>query len=596
MSFIKSVIKKTLIIFVSLILATTLLVLLIFAVLFAIGKGKQVNVPESAILVVDMNMEIPDAPLDEGSFAPLLESTSLQSRVSLLSLINSIDTAASDKRIKGILLLGAGPDLPDTGLSSVDEIREAIMRFREGGKPVFAYVEDTGMRDMALASVASEVWMHPLCSIGMEGFSVERLYFGAAFKKYGINIQTASAGKYKSAPDSFALDAMRPEDREQMQAFIDDAWDAFAYMISDSRKISLKKLDDISQNKGVLEAGAALDAKLVDRIAYRDELDAELEKIAGKDKDGETFSQIGLADYLKDETSPGISSEIAPKSTIVAIEYIEGDIVDGPGAWDEAGADRIAGDLRSLRADKNVKAVVIRVNSPGGDAIAAEKIRREVELLAVKCPVVVSMGRMAASGGYWVSAPAKKIFAEPTTLTGSIGVFSLFVDVEKLGDNIGINADSVVTSPFANMYSIFKSKDERQMALARGMVDGIYDRFLHIVATGRRMNVEKVSEIAQGRVWSGGAAKANGLVDEIGGLGDAIDEAAKLANLGDNYQYQEISVPLNFDDMVHEFFNAHVNAARTPYSRFEGNLTRIQHEIEGTSVFARLPFFMQGRW
>jgi protease IV len=596
MSFIKSVIKTTLVVALSLFLATVLFVMVVVGVLFAIGKERTVSVPESAILVIDMNMEIPDAPLDEGSFAPLLDNTSLRSRVPLLSLLGTIEKAAYDPRIKGILLLGAGPDLPETGLSSVVEIRDAIAAFRESGKPVFAYVEDTGMRDLALASAASEIWIHPLCSVGMEGFSVERLYFGAAFKKYGINVQTASAGKYKSAPDSFALDAMRPEDREQLQDFIDVAWLSLEQMISQSRKITQSKINDLSQNKGVVGAGEALDAKLVDRIAYRDELDAELSKIVGKDKNGETFSQIDFISYQNDETSHEITSELTPKKPIVAVEYIEGDIVNGTGAWDEAGADRIAADLRSLRADKDVKAVVLRVNSPGGDAIAAEKIRREVELLCVKVPVVVSMGRMAASGGYWVSAPAKKIFAEPSTLTGSIGVFSLFVDVEKLGQNLGVTADSVGTSPFSNMYSLFKSKDDRQMALAHGMVDGIYERFLGVVATGRKMDVDAVAKIAQGRVWSGASALSNGLVDELGGLEAAISEAANLANLGDNYHYEEISVPLNFDDIMNEFIGAHVTTARVPYSSLEKTLVRIQSQIERAHVFARLPFFMQGRW
>jgi protease IV len=596
-SFIKSVIKKTFILFLAMALATALFAVLVFAVLYSIGAHSKVSVPQSAVLVLKMDVEVPDAPLDEGSFAPLLGSTSLPSRVSLLSLIDAIDDAAADGRIKAILLLGAGPDLPDTGLSSVAELRAAIARFRETGKPVYAYVEDTGLRDYALACSAREVWMQPLCSLGLEGFAMEKLYFGAAFAKYGINVQTASAGKYKSAPDTFASDHMRPEDREQTEAFLCDAWTSCREMISQSRKVPSQKLEDLSQSRGVITAEAALEAKLVDRVAYRDELDRELENLVGKDKDGETFSQIDLQDYMNDESSPKISSELSVKSRpTVAVEYVEGEIVNGEGAWNEAGADRIVADLRSLRADKNVKAVVLRVNSPGGDAIAAEKIRREVELLAAKCPLVVSMGRMAASGGYWVSAPAKFIYAEPSTLTGSIGVFSLFIDVEKLSGDWGVNAESVGTSPFANMYSVFEHKDERQMALARGMVDGIYDQFLHIVAKGRDMDVDHVSMIAQGHIWSGLAANRNGLADGIGGLDEAITRAADLANLGDNYEVEDIPVSLSLGDALGALLGTHAQAANTPATRVLENLNRMSAEVERTNVFARLPFFTTGRF
>ena len=448
-----------------------------------------------------------------------------------------------------------------------------------------------------LASSADKVWMQPLCSLGMEGFAMERLYFGAAFQKYGINVQTASAGKYKSAPDTFASDHMRPEDREQTQAFLADAWASCREMIAKSRKVPAQKLDDISQTRGQLTAPAALEAKLIDRIAYRDELATELENLVGKDSAGETFSQVSMSDYLNDDSSTGLSTEISKKSTpTVAVEYVEGEIVDGDGAWNEAGADRIVGDLRSLRADKNVKAVVLRVNSPGGDAIAAEKIRREVELLAAKCPLVVSMGRMAASGGYWVSAPAKIIYAEPSTLTGSIGVFSLFIDVQKLAGDWGVNAESVGTSPFANMYSVFAHKDEREMALARGMVDGIYDNFLHIVAKGRNMDADRVAALAQGRIWSGTAAKANGLADEIGGLDEAITNAASLANLGDNYRIDEVPVPLSMSAAIGELFRTHAKAVQTPSQRALESLDRMTEEVEKTNVFARLPFFTSGRW
>ena len=592
-NFLKTVLKQTLALVLATILAIVLLSVATIAFLGALGNKLALHVPKSAVLVIDMGSEFPDAPVDAGILGPYLEHGSLGTRIPAGSVISAIDEAAHDSRIKGLLLLGAGPDLPETGLSSIAEIRLAIADFRKSGKPVYAYVEDTGMRDYALACAADKVWMQPLSSFGIEGFSVERLYFGEAFGKYGIGVQTASAGRYKSAPDTFAQEHMRPEDREQTEAFLADAWAAWAAMVSESRKVPVDALAGFSKDKGVLSAEEALDAKLIDRIAYRDELDTALRDLAGADKDDASFNQVDLRDYLLEEQQPSLGLE-KPK-TVVAVEYIEGEIVDGDGSWEEAGADRIVRDLQDLRGDSSVKAVVLRVNSPGGSATAAEKIRREVELLAASRPVVVSMGRMAASGGYWVSAPAHRIFAEPSTLTGSIGVFSLFVDFEKLSSNFGVHADSVSTAPYADMYSVFRHKDEHQMALARRMVDGIYDRFLGIVASGRGMERDAVAKIAEGRIWSGSAAVKLGLADEIGGLDDAVSAAAEQAGVSDNYSVQDIPVTLSFDDKINELLSTRASGTGR-ISALPEKLHAVAESLDRTSVFARLPFFTEGGW
>ncbi len=592
MKFLGKILKETLALVLSAILALVLLAAIALIVARALEEKNAVRTPREAVLVFDLSCEIPDAPVDAGLLGPFLTKGEMGSRIPLSSVTTALARAAEDSRIKALLILGAGPDLPEAGLSTVAELRAALTDFKKSGKPVYAFLEDAGMRDYALASAADHVWMQPLSTLGLEGFSIERLYFGEAFGEYGVGVQTASAGKYKSAPDSFALDHMRPEDREQMSAFLADAWNAWAAMVSQSRPVEEEKLKALSQNEGALTAVEAQEAQLVDRIAYRDELVEEMTTIAGKNADGSSFSQTDLRDYAQEEL-PHLQNRIGGENNVVAVEYVEGDIVSGEGDWFEAGADRIVRDLEDLAADDSVKAVVLRVNSPGGDALAAERIRRAVELLGKKKAVVVSMGRLAASGGYWVSAPARRIVAEESTLTGSIGVFSLFVDVEKLSGKIGVHADGVATGPYAGMYSLFRHKDEKQMALARRTVDGVYERFLAIVAEGRSLEAAAVADLAQGRIWSGHAAVANRLADEIGSLDDAIGIAADFAGISD-YRVEDVPISLSFADEIHVLLHARADASGV--TALPRKIRSVAEELGKTNLFARLPFFTEGQW
>jgi len=593
-TFLKHLFKQSMGLLFSMLLATLLFYLIIVLVLATLGNNFRTEFPDSAVLVLDMGVEVPDAPLDTGSMGPLLREGSLFSRFPLRALICSIDKAAGDPRIKALLLRGDGPDMPDTGLSSIAEIRDALIRFKQSGKPIYAWLEDSGMRDYALASVADHVWMHPLCTLGMEGFAAERLYFGDAFGRYGIGVQTASAGGYKSAPDSFAREHMSAKDREQLEAFLADVWTSYAGEISSSRNIPEKVLKDISVGRGLLTAQEAVSAGFVDRVAYEDELVDELRGIAGDDDSDTGYSSIDMADYA---IFPDSGDNVAQSDRVIAIVYVEGEIVDGEGSWDQAGSDRIVDQLRDLGSDDSVKGVVLRVNSPGGSAVASEKIRREVEMTRKHCPVVVSMGRMAASGGYWISAPADKIFVEPTTLTGSIGVFSLFFDVEKLAGHFGVNSDRVVTAPFADMYSSFSQRDPREMELARKMVDGVYEEFLNVVAEGRGMDRAKVADLAQGRVWSGTAALGNGLADERGGLADAVTAAATLAGMGVDYKVEELPVQIGLRDQIRSLLRSGASVVQ-PWP-MAGVSRELEHfaRLPGTKgVLARMPYFTSARW
>jgi len=592
--FILKLIKNSVMQFMTIIVVMAMFVALAFITVSVLGSMKTKSTPKDAVLTIDMAMEIYDTPETPSPLGELFSNDG-SGRASLLSIIDAIYAAADDKHIKAILLGGARPEMPDTGLTTILELRDALAYFRETGKPVYAYVQDVDMREYALASAASHLWMNPSSTLGMEGFSVERLYFGEAFKRYGVGVQTASAGKYKSAPDTFASDHMSDADREQIESFLGDVTASYKELVSSSRPVSIATLDDIEKNRGMIAAKTALELKLVDKLAYYDEFIEEMQNVASAN--GDFYNCIDIRDYAAKDEATDFASAFGSFKPKVHVEYIEGEIVDGGGSLTEAGCDRIVDNLRGLRHDKKVKAVVLRVNSPGGSVVASEKIRREVELISQKCPVVVSMGRMAASGGYWVSAPANVIYAEPTTLTGSIGVFSMLVDIEKLGQDWGVRSETVATTPYAGMYSLFSHKDEKQMQIFKDSVDDFYEQFLNIVAKGRKMDVARVSEIAEGRIWSGVAAKKIGLVDDIGSLDDAISEAAAIAGLGDDFVVEESSVERSFRDEFDDILFAKASAGtQTPVTRIAMKLDAVAKEAENTHIFARLPFFTQGVW
>ncbi|HTB63964.1 MAG TPA: signal peptide peptidase SppA, partial [Opitutales bacterium] len=328
---------------------------------------------------------------------------------------------------------------------------------------------------------------------------------------------------------------MSDADREQLTQLLGGIWGTVADQLAASRKLDRAVFEKLADEPGLYLAPDAVQNKLVDKTAYLDEIIKELEGVGAYDEDNDTFYQVSLATYIKRRD---LSRDTAAKFSggdHIAVIYAEGDIVDGGGADGEVGGDQIAYDLREIRGDKDVKAVVLRVNSPGGSAYASEVIQREMRnLLAKKIPVVVSMGTYAASGGYWISAYSDYIYAEPTTVTGSIGVFGLKLNLEGLAGNLGVNFDTVKTTPYSDMDTMTRPWTPDEQQLAQKLVDSLYDQFISKVAEGRKLNPADVQEMAQGRVWSGIDAKSKGLVNEMGGLEDAIKKAAKLANLNDN--------------------------------------------------------------
>jgi protease-4 len=576
------------------IFATGGILLLIGFIGAIVALGTQKKAPEvvdSSYLVFDLSANITDAPpvFDIGDFTGGRTET-----LQLRSLTRALRYASHDSRIKGLLLIGnLSPGGYGTGYAAVRELRAAIGDFRAAGKPVVAYIDYATNKDFYLASAASDVVIDPYGMILMPGLASQPMFLAGAFEKYGIGVQVTRVGKYKSFAEAYTRTSMSPENREQVQKLLDDVWGSMISDIGRMRGISTESIQSVVDAEGIIRPSAALKARLVDRVAYRDEIAERLKKETGVSAPTESFRQIPLALYAKTVRPPVPSGRGE-----VAVVYAEGDIVDGEGESGEVGGARFARAIRELREDPSVKAIVLRVNSPGGSASAAETIQRELRLARKAKPVIVSMGSYAASGGYWISAYGDRIFAEPMTITGSIGVFGLQFDLQKLANDHGVTFDSVKTGKFADTLTVARPKTDEELAVFQRMVDWIYSQFIAKVAEGRKLKPSFVEEIAQGRVWSGTEAKKLGLVDEIGGLHEAVLYAAGKAGLGTSFRLVEYPRSKNLSEAIAEMIG-HFQPASLKISapgivgevseRLSTELARLRAFNDPRGIYARMP-------
>ena len=596
----------------------TLLALLIFsgaAVLLFIGllgavvalnsDKKAPSMEPGSFLVFDLATNITDAP-PQADFSPFASEHS--TTLNLIAVTPGLRAPKSDERITGILLKGSlTPAGYGSGFAALKEVRSALVDFRSGGKPVRAYLEAVTTKDYYLASAAGEIALDPYGMIIMPGLASEPMFFTGAFEKYGIGVQVTRVGKYKSFVEPYTRKDMSSENREQTQKLLNDLWGSMLSDMAQSRSLSVEKIQTVVDAEGIIRPEPAKAATLVDRIAYRDEIIAELRSKTGPSgHDKITFKQIEIGAYAKiAKDNVDVAKKASPSDTPatgasrgrVAIVYAEGSIVDGNGNRDDIGGVKFARELRRLRGDDTVKAIVLRVNSPGGSASASENIAREVRLARKVKPVIVSMGTYAASGGYWIAADGDRIFAEPTTITGSIGVFGLQFDVQKLANNVGLTFDAVKTGKYADAITITRPKSDEELAIFQKMVDWIYGEFVGKVAVARKLKKEDVEEIAQGRVWSGSEAKKLGLVDEIGGLDDAIQYAVKKAGLGKNYRIVEYPQKKELFEALSELVDRFSPDARAQTGSAVRQITeRLQREFatlktynDPQGVYARMP-------
>lgn len=570
---------------------------LLIAVAASSSKDSGPQVKDKSVLVLDLSLNITDSKPNRSTSAALQEVLSDESgdAVTLRTVLDAINSAKKDPKIVGIYLEGSS-DSSSSGFANLKEVRSALQRFRDTKKPIFAYQMDWNERDYYLGSVANTIAVNPYGSVEINGFSSQSMFLTGALEKYGVGVQVTRVGKYKSAVEPFLLKKMSPENRQQTQKLLGDIWGEYLKTIGPNRKLTVPQLQAVADNGGTLMADEALKSKLVDKVVYFDEIATELKKLTGTDSEDKSFKQISLKNYAR--VAEDKNSTRANKKNQIAVLYAEGEIVDGEGGPTQVGGDRIAQEMRKIREDDDVKAVVLRVNSPGGSVTASEVIGREVALTGKKKPVIVSMGNLAASGGYWISMGSSKIFAEANTITGSIGVFGMLFNAEKLAANNGLTWDVVKTARFADINTVSRPKNSQELANIQRIVDRIYDRFITKVADSRKLPKNKVQEIAQGRVWSGTAAKNLGLVDAIGGLEDAIREAAKQAKLGEDWHLEEYPKSRTLEERILEKFSGvHVLKPATKLDPLTAEVKKMQDDLavvksmnDPQGVYVRLPF------
>ena len=458
-------------------------------------------------------------------------------------ILRAIDAAKTDSNIKGISILNDNSQL---GMAQSKAVRDALEDFKTSGKFVYAYANAYSQKEYYLNSVADAVYINPVGEMDFKGLSSEIMFFKDLQEKSGIKMEVIRHGKYKSAVEPFLEDHMSDANRQQVTALLNSVWNATVADISKSRKVPIERLNEIANGLLARTPEMALAEKLVDKVEYEDIYHADIRKML-KVKTDEEYNKISILDYAENVATT--SSDFSTKNRIAVI-YAQGEIGSGEGSELTVGEGSMRRSLQDARKDENVKAIVLRIDSPGGSALTSDLIWREIELTKKVKPVVVSMGNLAASGGYYIACNGNRIFAENNTITGSIGVFGVLPNFTTLSQRIGINTEQVSTHENAAGYSVFKPLDDKFRNVTQEGVEHIYNVFVNRVAAGRNMSFAAVDSIAQGRVWAGSEAVKIGLVDEIGGMDDALKYAAKLGKVK---EYRTQSFPIyekNFKDFL----------------------------------------------
>ena len=582
--YVLATITGTIIVFVVLFLV---LIGFITATVSSIGAKEEVYVPSSAVLYVSLDYNIQERTTSNPWESMNLPGYGEMKTLGLNDILSRIAAAKDDDRIKGIYL---NPTYVNTGMASLKEIRDALVDFKSSGKFIIAYSDIYTQKAYYTASVADEIYMNPEGSLEFKGLSASIMFMKEALDKLGIEMQVVKVGTYKSAVEPFILNEMSSANREQMTAYLESMYSAFLENVSEGRHIPTDTLRNIANNFLIRNADDAVHHKFIDGKCYKDEVFSKLKKRLEVDEKKDV-PVVSLLDYNKE-----VKTET--KGDRVAVLYAYGDIVDGEGMEGNIGGDKLSRELRKLRLDDRVKAVVLRVNSPGGSALASDVIAREVALTKKAKPIIVSMGDYAASGGYYISTMADSIFAEKETLTGSIGVFGLIPNLQGLLNNkLGIRVDEVKTGKFADlMTSVDRPLTEEEKVIIQTEVNRIYDTFTGKVAAGRNMEVSAVDSIGQGRVWTGSQALERGLVDGIGNLDRAIRAAAAKAKLKD---YRVMYYPTQKDPFA-TLFNTSKERIKMwmlddELGEYRQHVDQLRTVLKSSGIQARIPYTVEIR-
>lgn len=542
-------------------LAIIFFVMLLFFFAVIASSDQTPSVRSGSVLVVEMRGLIPEVVSGD----PLMQALASEPGYDLRGVVASIDQAAADDRIEAIWLQIRAVQSP---WSSLQEIRSALLRFKESGKPIYASSDDYMMAEAEyyVASAADSVFANEQAMFEFNGFYMTLEFYQGLLEKLEVEPQIIRAGKFKSAVEPFIREDLSPENEAQLTAILDTQNDEFMQAVAESRGLSADSLKARASNEAILTATSAFDAGLLDGLLYDDQVRDIIKRRLGVEEDDD-LEAVSMESYTR--VPPSDAGLDVNRDGDIAIVYAEGAIVSGessqgsPFSGAVLGAETLAKAMREARENEDVKAVVLRINSPGGSASASDAMWREIKLTAEKKPLVVSMGSLAASGGYWIATAGETIVADPLTITGSIGVFALLMDVSGLFENkLGITFDGIRTSPYADIFSGVRPLSEAEQAMLGHFVDETYDDFVQRVAESRGIDPAQVDSIGQGRVWTGRDALDIGLVDTLGSLKNAVEIAARKAELGDGpYRVRILPRPKTFFEQLSESLNAKATSA-----------------------------------
>ena len=586
----KSFLKYTLATITGIIISTFLFTVIGLGILGAMmaASDKPVSIEGNSILHLRINQDIPDrTPLSPFQLDPI--TWNISNRIGLNDILENLDKAKNDPNIEGVFI-EAGFLTP--GISTLEEVRNALLDFKSSGKFVMAYANEVMPQSFYyLATVADQIYLNPVALFEFVGLRSEVMFYKGAFDKLGIDMQIIRHGAFKSAVEPYIRKDMSSESRAQLQAYVQSVWDHMLSEISESRSISIDELNQIADQLAIRLPGDAMESGLVDGIKYRDEVIDELKERTGIDRD-KSLKLVGMSKYSK-VPMPRDGKGLAKNK--IAVVYASGIIGFGDGSENAIGGNTFVKAFRAVRKDSMIKAIVLRINSPGGSAMVSEHIWREIKLASETKPLIVSMGNLAASGGYYIAAPADVIVSQPTTLTGSIGVLATIPNLEELmNEKLGLTFDVVKTNEYSDLGSLYRPLKPAEKAFLVSSIENTYEMFLNRVSEGRDLEKSYVDEVAQGRIWSGLAAREIGLVDEIGGLQTAVKIAAEKSHIDD---FRTVEYP-KFEDPFEKILKSLSGDVLERYrmktlGRYYQYFKEVEDLAQTEGIQARLPFHLE---
>lgn len=560
-------------------LITMIFIFIVLGILGTSMSTPSVSIKPNSIFVIELNGTVQERSNDLSNYTSLFNSSDIK-YIGLDDILDAIATASTDDNIKGIYLKCGVLSAPP---ASISEIRDALIRFKETGKFITAYADNYSQSAYQIASIADKIYMNPEGILQITGYHLQTIFFKDLLEKVGVEMQVVKVGTYKSAVEPYILNKMSDANREQNFEMAKSLWNKFLLEVSNSRKINTEKINEFA-DKGITfsEAIQSVNYGLIDSLVYELDVDALLAQKMECEEDDLQFCS------LKDVKN--LQKNIDYQKNKIAVVYASGAIDSGNNNEENIDSEKLSATLRSIAKDENIKAVVLRVNSPGGSAFGSEQIWYALNKVKANKPLIVSMGGYAASGGYYISCIADTIVAQPNTITGSIGIFGLIPNAQGLVNKLGLSFDGVKTNEMSNFGELFRPMSEQERSLVQGKVNRGYELFVKRCADGRSMSIDAIKSIAEGRVWTGEQALENGLVDTLGNLNDALAIAIEKSGVE---EYEVVSYPEKKDlltQILEEFSSSQMQIhSLTNYSKY---INYFDGLINGNAVQARMPYFL----